>query len=632
MTHQEQDLDAGDDLPTTGPPDMPDGATEVQVTEAGFVILLRRVLPGEPTKWLAVRSHLPILLQGIERTTGECIYHTWLKMALGCDVEMDATAFRVIDLSTRDDATGNDRAERYQALEHPGRSRLTFLCSSHKISGVISWVMDPWQDVKTGLIRAALTTRGSQHALLLTAFREVMAEQLVIARGENPSAEATAYNEAMLRLCIPGQSSYSTWRRTLVRKLFNGDWRIVGQVAHHCRGCCRNAKHTLWQMRGVGLKALLPAKLRVFSMSNWTGAPEATAAFALPTFVHDLLPQAFLRAFKQQANEEAAEGPRPDAPPVAPAVADAAEPHPEAIGDGADASDIEAEVARSREPADEKAVKPVSVWKEENVTRINSARRFVKSKTLRNDLMITLSHLRAEDHLTRSELKRAWSKWDLDQQLEYKRTGKRTYRVLEAYDGKDVDTYLEIACSMVFDSEAWVHLDQKDEHLQKLLYKTAARMSSACYELERVRTRKPEFEVFDLLRSERVAEKLDRACPHQLGPYVAGFRTEHGPLRHLGVRGRLELQLIAQEAETSSASVERIHPENERKARYRNWTHTTDLPSLSAWHCARRCQQHSTAELYETAPYDPGGASAGTSRPSAGAQAETGRKSRGLRG
>ena len=103
------------------------GPAEIQVTEAIMTVLLRKIIEGRNISYLTVRSELPCEVLGINRTTGECIRETWKTMNLPFDAELDAEAFRAIDLAIRDDATSNDRAERSYRIDNPKRKGLTFI-------------------------------------------------------------------------------------------------------------------------------------------------------------------------------------------------------------------------------------------------------------------------------------------------------------------------------------------------------------------------------------------------------------------------------------------------------------------------------------------------------------------------
>ena len=65
-------------------------------------------------------------------------------------------------------------------------------------------------------------------------------EQILIVVGGELSQEAREYRDQALDLFLPPTSPQNKWRRKILERLFNGDWRIAGQVLHLEVGCCRS--------------------------------------------------------------------------------------------------------------------------------------------------------------------------------------------------------------------------------------------------------------------------------------------------------------------------------------------------------------------------------------------------------
>ena len=94
------------------------------------------------------------------------------------------------------------------------------------------------------------------------------------------------------------------------------------------------------------------------------------------------------------------------------------------------------------------------------------------------------------------------------------------------------------------------------------------------------------YRTFTLLRSDDDLQDLKDAPPCTLDPYSESFQDHY----EADLRSALalqELQLVAQLADTDTASTERVHSENQRRAKFKVWTHPNDLTSLSSWFVAR---------------------------------------------
>ena len=78
-----------------------------------------------------------------------------------------------------------------------------------------------------------------------------------------------------------------------IKSIFNGDW-LSSSIVHHCRGCCRDAKHSLQKALKVADEFIMPSKLPVISLDQWTGY-DAPSKVCLVGYIHNLLPRSWGR-------------------------------------------------------------------------------------------------------------------------------------------------------------------------------------------------------------------------------------------------------------------------------------------------------------------------------------------------
>lgn len=122
-----------------------------------------------------------------------------------------------------------------------------------------------------------------------------------------------------------------------------------------------------------------------------------------------------------------------------------------------------------------------------------------------------------------------------------------------------------------------------------------ARAGAATYQLVHVRHRTFPYRLFTLLRDGHAAEAIEGTPPCVLDEYSENFcTTYHGNL--VGADALAELELVAALADTDSASTERLHSQNQRRAKFKVWMHPPDLTTMSAWAVARQMQP-STEQL-----------------------------------
>ena len=79
-----------------------------------------------------------------------------------------------------------------------------------------------------------------------------------------------------------------------IKSILNGNW-LSSSIVHHCHpGCCRDEKHSLERALKVANDFIMPSKLAVISLDQWTGY-DAPSKACLVGYIHNLLPRSWGR-------------------------------------------------------------------------------------------------------------------------------------------------------------------------------------------------------------------------------------------------------------------------------------------------------------------------------------------------
>eukprot|EP00959_Pyramimonas_sp_CCMP1952_P101817 2129947-Pyramimonas_sp.AAC.1 len=171
------------------------------------------------------------------------------------DPQLDSKFFRTVDLIISDEAGANTRFENEVRQKHPDRASLHLYCDAHKKSKVATLGSDVQRPIDTKIIRFQLSMRG-HHASLRAAMRDIIRERLVVINAANVDAEAEDYRRIAINSFMPTECASDVFRKNIVTRLFNGDWRRSDRVEHYCCGCCASREQTMLIMETVGVKAL----------------------------------------------------------------------------------------------------------------------------------------------------------------------------------------------------------------------------------------------------------------------------------------------------------------------------------------------------------------------------------------
>eukprot|EP00959_Pyramimonas_sp_CCMP1952_P076048 1589283-Pyramimonas_sp.AAC.1 len=154
-------------------------------------------------------------------------------------------------------------------------------------------------------------------------------------------------------------------------------------------------------MQTVGLRALTKHMATVMDRQNRTGAHLSVGGLCLPSFVHNLLPEAFMRVFLGSV----------------PAHVDE-----EGVGDAG------ADRANNGKPGQgELKGAEVSVWREDREAKISRTLSWLASGSCHDDVYIFAVSREPCSIMMLKELQRGGVEWDIKQQRELLASGSRTY-------------------------------------------------------------------------------------------------------------------------------------------------------------------------------------------------------------
>ena len=166
------------------------------------IILQRPLAAGD--RFLMCKMLVPTHLHAVDGTTAETTFKTWDALQLPHG-DLLSKVPRVVELSCRDDAGSNDRAERFLRLQAPDRPRVTFSCDDHKACTIESWCMDLSLGLETNLIRVALAMRGGEAHTIRAQARQILGERLEAHYGGHPSVEAGRHRAKFYSLFVSGK-------------------------------------------------------------------------------------------------------------------------------------------------------------------------------------------------------------------------------------------------------------------------------------------------------------------------------------------------------------------------------------------------------------------------------------------
>jgi len=256
------------------------------------------------------------------------------------------------------------------------------------------------------------------------------------------------------------------------------------------------------------------------------------------------------------------------------------------------------EAAAEDGPAPERALKSVSIWRQEKKVHVASTSEWFASGSAADDVYVGSKHVGHYEHLIKAQMKMCNANWEKKQQTLVAKGKPRSYEVDEMYKGEILDKYMTAAQQMMFDESEWDPILDKTEARQLQIFQVCSRMTTSGYELQCVRHRTWPYKTVAALWDEEANSSLNKDAGCTFDEYTEEFIDYYGPEPMKKGTAQAELQGVRKFAEVTSASTERLHSENERRGRFRPWTNDMDLTTLSAWFCTRRCKSANIEALH----------------------------------
>ena len=564
------------------------GKHEIIVLQAGWAMLLRRLNVSGPDadRMLLVTGTLPTTIAAVSSSSAECMV-TILQQQISdeLNVAVESSFMREVDMSVVDGAGGNARGERY-LTSTLRRALLLWHCLAHRKALVATHTVSILDPFCSNQIRLALSMKGGGTELVKREVRQHISATLVVYLGASPPTDAVAYRERVCDVFLGGSDPVTKYRRALLCKLFNGDWRKTGIVEHYCTGCCLSRRHTLKIMATKGVYALLPHAIGPIMRANWTGSEGSVDDVAILEYVHGMFSAGYLRAHPTPRAEAAAA-----AVAARGAIVMVAEVLHDA-GDGPEAPLRDADGAEAR-PADRAEAKADSIYKEDAETRIKGTRAWLLSGNFASDLLLARKVLACTGPLCLDQLRLSGQNWERGQQRRMMREGKRTFQTWEVYENKAGKDLMEKAFVMLLDSSQWDLLDRKNEVTSLGSFKVASRLGGACYHYSIAHQRWYPFRSFYALVDEGIwADFGDKGRDCQYDAYTYDAVQHYRELQALGgsaMHG--EFMTIVAVGTSDDAYVEREHTATDRRGMVQRFSHHPDLESLSAWRLGRQFRE-----------------------------------------
>ena len=244
-------------------------------------------------------GQVPTCLYALESTTGRITYHA-LKDAIeavGSYKNMSEKFPINIRHTCSDRYSANTVAERFLSGFYPDSTLCHLWCDVHRLYSVVKGSVSIAEKDVSGCLAFALGF-GEPGTVpkMRTALAKILLRRLSVVHGDRPDGEVSQYRKAVFDMFLPLEK-VSPSRRKLNRKrrfvlsyFLNGPyWEEA--ISHFCPfGCCSSAESSLKGVVVFASWALIPFRCPVYPRSRWTRADEAFDFVGLLCSVHNLLP------------------------------------------------------------------------------------------------------------------------------------------------------------------------------------------------------------------------------------------------------------------------------------------------------------------------------------------------------
>ena len=274
--------------------------TKLMQVEFSIWAMFQKIETG---KFVVVHGQVPALLNAIDRTTAKntlaCLKNAMdvVPSFLGI-AEKEGNFNWRLHMSTTDRYNANVLCEKLLAQQSPKWTRVNFFCDVHRLAQAQVQTMNLFQEDTSGILSVALCQRDMG---ALQKLREILADILVgnleVVYGSPP--EQPESRTALYDLLLPAPTSLTRSQRdskTMVRvqqryilsSLLNGNLQDRS-VTHFCEyGCCKSFDDTIFKFRKYCVWALLTHRCPKYAKNRWVGQDTALIWNALLMSHHHL--------------------------------------------------------------------------------------------------------------------------------------------------------------------------------------------------------------------------------------------------------------------------------------------------------------------------------------------------------
>eukprot|EP00435_Cladocopium_sp_Y103_P045770 s2018_g13.t1 len=592
--------------------------TKLMQVEFSIWALFQKIETG---KFVVVQGKIPALLNAIDRTTAK---NTLACLKNAMDVvpsflsiaEKECNFNWRVHMSTTDRYNANILCEKLLAQQSSKWTRVNIFCDVHRLAQAQVQTMNLFQEDTSGILSVALCQRDMG---ALQKLREILADILVDnlevvyeSPPEQPESRAALYDlllpvpTSLTRSQRDSKTMVRVQQRYILSSLLNGDLQSHS-VTHFCEyGCCRSFDETILKFRKYCVWALLPHRCPKYAKNRWVGQDTALIWNALLMSHHHLhekllvkftgVPERILSParttmitgfgensdndFMSLMDEDMLQGPKASLDPVA-------------VLQDADLS-VQAELVEEFSQAVKSAEQAFDASVAQKRAFKKKAGLWAQSQPLPRVLIMmdTIAVIRS---LIFQLFHIASAKFDKVQKLKAVRGQSRTYRVLEAAEGRHVMSFFHSLCKLFSSSTAGMPRTNMNMKHRAWAFRAISRAGCATHQVLRFEHRRCPYTLFKLLTGS-VAEVLDLSpCLHD--ELTAAYLKKY-PSRAAvsSPEGRCALQTLALAIDTDISQMESRHAVVRRLTIFRSLqTWAASLEDINVrWTMKQACENTKT--------------------------------------
>jgi len=577
-------------------------------SELTFVLLYR--MAG---KYTCLKMRVPVRVQSLQRTTGECVLQALREHTPGLLSHPGLPhVTRKQRLVVTDRGGGMLRAERAWRERREDVVVLQHTCDIHRCSAIRDKAMTSMESNISGLIHLALSMReAGSVASFRKAMRTVILKRLKIHTGRPPRA-CQEHHRRVLGIFIASGTPSERIRVFVITSLANGDWSDPEFIHHWCfEGCpCGgNPRRCKFLFCTAFTSAVLPCAVLEFPRNRWTRGEETVSAAAMLMVVNNLGTIAFkvwcgLKSSKAGAQHPAA------------LAAAAQEPEDAALPDGdvmVDGDDGVRDMADGLNdlmgvPPDEAAGSGsanAESYREEASRHRRIAGQWIQDGAVLGDLMVMRIMMEPQRQYMSAMLHRGGDEFERARTLSMA----KDESVLTHLDPDDYRCLT--ACTMKLELEfcksTWSALSTPDVWAcLPSAYPTVAKVSR-CFQMGSVglcsvkammilRYRQYPFKTFRILMDDSYIDTVDGDCDKLKDPWTLDLQRVYGRLE--GADARAEIMAMVATFVLDTSQIEARHASLRRYLEVRKQqTHSATVEELSAEFCARLVRVRAEEEM-----------------------------------